>query len=193
VTIAPRVFENAGGATERIASVSDVVVLRVNQQGEVIDANAAGAGWMLRSGSRCCHRVVGANGIDGEHVCVSQCAGALASGLREDRNPQSVVVRGELTRLECHRLGDEVVVVAQRTGEPAPHARQLLTRREIEVLEYVAEGYTTSQIAARLGIRPATVRTHVEHALGRLGVHTRAEAISKAISTGQLTARAAEV
>lgn len=55
-----------------------------------------------------------------------------------------------------------------------------LTRREREVLQLLADGLAPQQIAARLGITPKTVATHVEHIYAKLGVHTRAQAVASA-------------
>jgi PAS domain S-box-containing protein len=55
-----------------------------------------------------------------------------------------------------------------------------LTRREMEVLELLASGHTTPRIANVLGVSTTTVRNHVEHLLGKLGVHSRLEAVAYA-------------
>jgi DNA-binding CsgD family transcriptional regulator len=54
----------------------------------------------------------------------------------------------------------------------------LLTPREIEVLEAISEGLSTSKIASLLGISSATVRSHVKSLLAKLGLHSRVEAVS---------------
>jgi DNA-binding CsgD family transcriptional regulator len=54
-----------------------------------------------------------------------------------------------------------------------------LTRREIEVLELVAQGQTNAEVAARLVISRATVRTHLENIFEKLGVHTRTAAAAR--------------
>jgi DNA-binding CsgD family transcriptional regulator len=54
----------------------------------------------------------------------------------------------------------------------------LLTRREIEVLEAITDGHSTAKIASLLGIRSATVRSHVKSLLAKLGLHSRVEAVS---------------
>jgi DNA-binding CsgD family transcriptional regulator len=48
-----------------------------------------------------------------------------------------------------------------------------LTPREAEVLVWVAQGKTNPEVAAILGIRPYTVRTHLEKIFAKLGVETR--------------------
>ncbi len=55
-----------------------------------------------------------------------------------------------------------------------------LTRRELEMLALVREGLTNGEIAARLVVSPATVRTHLANASAKLGAHTRAEAVALA-------------
>ena len=53
-----------------------------------------------------------------------------------------------------------------------------LTSRELDVLELVAEGYSTAEIARALWITEDTVRTHIKRLLARLGAHTRAHAVA---------------
>ncbi len=57
--------------------------------------------------------------------------------------------------------------------QPAPR----LTRRQREVLELLARGRTTRQIAADLGIAEDTARNHIRLLLAELRVHTRLEAV----------------
>jgi len=56
--------------------------------------------------------------------------------------------------------------------------RSSLTPRESEVLLLLAEGLTQQDIAERLTISPRTVGTHIDHVLGKLGVHSRAQAVA---------------
>jgi DNA-binding CsgD family transcriptional regulator len=53
-----------------------------------------------------------------------------------------------------------------------------LTRRESEILSWVARGKTNQEIAERLVVSPNTVRKHLENSFEKLGVHTRAEAVA---------------
>jgi DNA-binding NarL/FixJ family response regulator len=59
-----------------------------------------------------------------------------------------------------------------------------LSRREMEVLECLAQGMTSVQIASNLFISENTVKTHVRHILEKLEASNRAEAVSKAVSLG---------
>ena len=66
-----------------------------------------------------------------------------------------------------------------------PHmANRGLSDREMEVLECLAEGKTTSQISSVLFISDNTVKTHVRHILEKLEASNRAEAVSKAMQIG---------
>lgn len=62
-----------------------------------------------------------------------------------------------------------------RRGQPLPSAR------ELEVLRMLAAGSTDGQIATRLSLSPATVRTHVRNAKAKLGASTRAQAVALAL------------
>jgi DNA-binding CsgD family transcriptional regulator len=77
---------------------------------------------------------------------------------------------------------DSGVVIDLLSGgamTPEPRAVSLLTRREQEVLELMAEGATNAVIADRLVIAPGTVKSHVKHILRKLRASNRAEAVSR--------------
>lgn len=59
-----------------------------------------------------------------------------------------------------------------------------LSPREREILTLLAEGRTQGQIASALVISSKTVATHIQHILAKLGVHTRAQAVSAAFQRG---------
>lgn len=92
-------------------------------------------------------------------------------------------------------LQGEVVVEAPAAGNVQPHlARQrdalrlaaYLTPREWECLELLVEGLDTAGMVAALGVSSATVRTHVQALLSKLGVHSRLEAAAFAVQHGLL-------
>jgi DNA-binding CsgD family transcriptional regulator len=62
-----------------------------------------------------------------------------------------------------------------------PHDPALLTPRETEVLHDVADGLTNKEIAGHLGISQHTVKFHLESMMRKLGVSSRAEAVSKSM------------
>lgn len=132
-----------------------------------------------------CERAMRGTTATGEPICRAGCVAALATREQSYRFEPDVRVRRRTLSLLCQPVGNEVVVVARPTDSPEPG--ECLTAREKQVLSCVARGLSSNAIAAELGIKNATVRTHVEHALGRLGARTRAEAVLRAIHTGQLS------
>jgi two-component system, NarL family, response regulator DevR len=62
-----------------------------------------------------------------------------------------------------------------------------LTQREKEILRLMAEGLPSRAIAAKLGISYTTVRTHIRSLGGKLGVHSKLEAIVKAREMGLIS------
>jgi DNA-binding NarL/FixJ family response regulator len=73
--------------------------------------------------------------------------------------------------LERWRTRERGRTLATVPGAPA------VTDRELDVLEAMAEGLQTSEIAARLGINDVTVRRHVASVVAKLGVEDRAGAV----------------
>jgi DNA-binding NarL/FixJ family response regulator len=76
------------------------------------------------------------------------------------------------------------VLSAAMAAEQNQSAGIELSSREREVLECLAQGKTTSHIAADLFISENTVKTHVRHILEKLEASNRAEAVSKAAQMG---------
>lgn len=74
-----------------------------------------------------------------------------------------------------------------RRSEPTGAARlSSLTPRELEVLSLLAEGLGQTDIAGRLVVSPKTVGNHIDHILGKLRVHSRAQAVAVAYQASLL-------
>jgi DNA-binding NarL/FixJ family response regulator len=74
---------------------------------------------------------------------------------------------------------------AQRTASQAGKDRlAVLTHRERDVLALVGRGLSNDEIGAELFLSPATARTHVSHAMGKLGARDRAQLVVIAYQTG---------
>lgn len=67
------------------------------------------------------------------------------------------------------------------SAAPDAEARMLLTPREAQVLDAIADGLTNKAIARRLGISLHTVKFHVESVFRKLDARTRTEAVTKAL------------
>ena len=79
----------------------------------------------------------------------------------------------------AHRLSPAVAAhLAEREHQSE------LTSREIEVVERIAGGMSNKQIAADLGIGEATVKTHVNNIMGKLGATDRTHAVTVAVRRG---------
>jgi LuxR family maltose regulon positive regulatory protein len=67
-----------------------------------------------------------------------------------------------------------------------PLARQAsqLSAREREVLQLVAQGLSSKGIGQRLALSPSTVNQHIKSIFNKLGVDTRAQAVSVATQRG---------
>jgi len=69
-------------------------------------------------------------------------------------------------------------------GEAADPLVEPLTAREGEILRLVAAGASNRDIAKELYLSPSTVKGHVHHIIGKLGVKARTQAIAKARALG---------
>jgi DNA-binding NarL/FixJ family response regulator len=84
------------------------------------------------------------------------------------------VIHPQLTRAFI-----EEVQLAEKRPDVAP-----LSRRETEILQKVAYGATTKEVARDLDISPHTVKTHLERIFEKLGANDRAQAVAIAIRSG---------
>jgi PAS domain S-box-containing protein len=122
---------------------------------------------------------------------------AVESGEPTDFETVFIDASGHLRGVRAQHLplrsGDEIVGVlilafdVRPPFEPiGPQREPRLTPRQREILELIASGLSTSEIARRLTLSTETVRNHVRSVLGELNVHTRLEAIAAARRLGLL-------
>lgn len=114
---------------------------------------------------------------------------ALLTGLRADPAlahafAQRAEIRPKLADLytRANDLG-----LARKAGlriRPVGRPDQLLSPRELEVLELLASGYRNRDIAEALVLSQSTIKAHIRHILEKLGVRTRAEAVARLRSFG---------
>ncbi|MFI8100071.1 response regulator [Streptomyces sp. NPDC086023] len=91
---------------------------------------------------------------------------------------------------------DSLLYPAAVRGLAAAHARRSpaappwaarLTEREADVLRLIAQGLTNSEMSTRLGVGPATVKSHVAAVLAKTGARDRTQAVIAAYETGFIT------
>jgi DNA-binding NarL/FixJ family response regulator len=127
-----------------------------------------------------------------EHVYDALCAGASGFLLKDVRAAQLV------DAVRTIASGDAMIapsVTRRLLAEFAARPRQLerpseldeLTARELEVLHLVARGLSNAEIAARLVVGEATVKTHVTRILMKLRLRDRVQAVVLAYETGLVT------
>jgi DNA-binding NarL/FixJ family response regulator len=114
----------------------------------------------------------------------ARCRGlGIGAAVALDAEPEALLatVAGELAD------AGPVVVTAAPPRRPAP---SLLTERETEVLQLIAEGMTTKDVSVQLGISPKTVENYKQHMFSKLGVQSRAHAVAVGSRLGLLAAAA---
>ena len=77
---------------------------------------------------------------------------------------------------------------ARAVAAPPPWVARL-TGRESEVLRHMADGLTNAEIARRMGVGPATVKSHVAAVLAKTGTRDRTQAVIAAYEAGFMSTR----
>jgi DNA-binding NarL/FixJ family response regulator len=130
-----------------------------------------------------------------EYVFAALRAGASGFLLKDVRPPElteaiRVVARGDalLAPGVTRRLLDRFAgVLPDDSARPAD--LEELTERELEVLRFVALALSNAEIAARLVLTEATVKTHVSSVLRKLGLRDRVQAVVLAYDVGLVRPR----
>ena len=125
---------------------------------------------------------------DEEYVRRALLSGAAGYLLKDaDRTELELAVRAVARGDTWLSPGISRVVAAFARGEGAPRGPlELLTRRQREVLQLVAEGHSTKEIAHRLELSAKTVDTHRAQLMERLGVHGVPALVRYALRVGMV-------
>jgi DNA-binding NarL/FixJ family response regulator len=128
-----------------------------------------------------------------QYVYAALSAGA-SGFLLKDVSPEQLVAAVRLVRAGDALLAPSITRrlierYATRDGRTATLHRDLsgLTPREVEVLRLLARGLSNAELAARLQLSDATVKTHIARILSKLQLRDRAQAIVAAYETGLVT------
>jgi DNA-binding NarL/FixJ family response regulator len=105
----------------------------------------------------------------------------LADGIRAVAGGEALLAPSVTRRLieEFARIGS--------TRRARPAELDELTARELDVLRLLARGMSNAEIAAALVLSDTTVKTHVAHVLGKLGLRDRVQAVVLAYESGLVT------
>jgi LuxR family maltose regulon positive regulatory protein len=101
------------------------------------------------------------------------------------------LARGVATDYTQRLLAAFPTLEPEQTADPDTQALpssmiEPLSQRELEVLQLIAEGLTNQEIASRLFLSLHTVKSHARNIYGKLGVHNRTQAVTRARSLGVL-------
>jgi DNA-binding NarL/FixJ family response regulator len=109
---------------------------------------------------------------------------AGASGYLLKAAPQDEILEGvrSVARGEVALAPGIAALLVKRVATPVV----TLSPRETEVLALVAQGHSNPEIAGRLHLSEATVKTHLLHVFEKLGVRDRTRAVTKAMELGLL-------
>jgi DNA-binding NarL/FixJ family response regulator len=194
-------LEVVGTASDGVEAVSevrrlrpDVVLMDIRMPG--LDGLAATRHILGTAGMPPCKVIVLTTFDVDEHVYEALRAGASGFLLKDVPAAQlvhaiRVVAAGEalLAPSVTRRLIASFTGAAPSTAAPASApGLDELTAREREVLVLLADGLSNAEIAAKLFVGEATVKTHVARVLMKLGVRDRVQAVVVAFRAGLVTA-----
>jgi DNA-binding NarL/FixJ family response regulator len=125
----------------------------------------------------------------------AQAAACLSKEITPEQLVDTVrhVARGEHpineTLVTHPILADQVLIKFQELSRQNETNSLMspLTRREIEILDYVAQGWLNKQIATQLGISEQTIKNHVTSILRKLNANARTEAVVFALRKGLIS------
>ena len=181
-------FQVLGEAGEGEAALE--VIRRTQPDVVLLDVNMPGMGGVetvqaLRKSEQTCRILMLTISKNEEDLFGAITAGAdgylLKNADPEDLRKAILLVHQGMSVLSPH-VTRQVLKAINTDQSRSPE--NAISSREMEVLECLAQGMTTIQIAQDLFISENTVKTHVRHILEKLEASNRAEAVSKATQMG---------
>jgi len=119
---------------------------------------------------------------DDANVFESLCAGA-AGYLLKSGSTDKIIAAIKEVRAGGAPMNAQIAkkVLAMFTKIVSPHADYALTEREKEILNLLVSGKSQKQLAEKIFISPLTIATHMKNIYAKLHVHSRSEAVAKAL------------
>jgi DNA-binding CsgD family transcriptional regulator len=140
----------------------------------------------------------------GLHACRIVCVDKVVPRhveSRHDAHPRLIYAEGEIVHFELdhHRyalVSDQAPIEvpngrSARAVEPPDDLRDLLTNREMQIVQLICLGYLTKQVADRLHLSEFTVRSYLKTIYCKLGVRSRAAMVFRYAQAFSLDARGA--
>jgi RNA polymerase sigma factor (sigma-70 family) len=136
-------------------------------------------------------RVIILTTFDLDHYVYAALSAGASGFLLKDVTPEHLVAAVRMVRDGDALLAPAITRrlverFARRDADSAAIHRDLatLTARELEVLQLLAQGLTNAELAARLQLSEATVKTHVARILAKLALRDRVQAVVYAYESG---------
>ncbi|KAM9862021.1 response regulator transcription factor [Leucobacter sp. BZR 635] len=126
-------------------------------------------------------RVIAFTAFDSDSDIVRMTEAGAIGYLLKDSRPQALYRAIRAAAAGAPAISDPI---AARLHGRQQHPNETLTARELTVLELAASGLSNRDLARKLHISEATVKTHLHHAFTKLGAENRQSAIAIAIKQG---------
>ncbi|MFE5768930.1 response regulator [Streptomyces sp. NPDC056485] len=163
-------------AVELAASEPVDVVLMDLQFGTGMHGSAATAAITARPGAP---RVLVLTTYDTDADILAAVEAGASGYLLKDAPPEELAAAVRTAAAGQSALAPAVALrLMDRMRTPA----EALTKRELEVLQLVADGLSNQQISKKLFLSQATVKSHLVHVYAKLGVDSRTSAVAAATS-----------
>jgi DNA-binding NarL/FixJ family response regulator len=165
----------------------DVVLMDIRMP----DMDGLAATRQILTGAGEAPRIIMLTTFDLDHYVYSALTAGASGFLLKDVTPEQLVGAVRLVRSGDALLAPAITRrlvrrFAQHDTDPPTTHRDLaaLTPRELEVLGLLAHGLSNAELAGRLHLSEATVKTHVARILAKLGLRDRVQAVVVAYRTG---------
>jgi len=176
------VVGEAGDGEELVREVErkspDVALVDLRMPGK---GGIEAVGSILASGSST--RLIALTAYDEEEYMLEALRAGVQGYLLKEIDAEALVsaveavFRGEMVL--DPRVGKTFQELAERSATPAMRSRYGLTSRESEVLELLLQGLGNREISERLFMSVNTLKFHLKNIYGKLGVHSRSEAMRR--------------
>lgn len=170
---------------EQALSQSPVAVVAINAAGGITWLSPGGVQWLEEFALK--HSLTTQHGV-GTSLPKPLLEWLSASDTLNDENATYNSYRAGVSFsakiCTCKQTGESLLMLEKQTGEwdlDVVKTAVGLTFREAEILMWVSRGKTNKEVGIILGNSPRTINKHLEHIFEKLGVVTRAAAVSKVL------------